>query len=47
MVPVFVVKVVEIAVGYAVGVKASDALDKGVEVIKKVVEAKKEKGLSK
>ena len=41
MLPVFVVKVVEIAVGYAVGVKASDALDKGVEVIKKVVESKK------
>lgn len=41
MLPVFVVKVVEIAVGYAVGVKASDALDKGVKVVKKVVEAKK------
>lgn len=41
MLPVFVVKVVEIAVGYAVGVKASDALDKGVEVVKKIVDAKK------
>jgi hypothetical protein len=41
MLPVFVVKVVEIAVGYAVGVKASDAVDKGVEVVKKLVEAKK------
>ena len=43
MLPVFVVKVVEIAVGYAVGVKASEALDKGVVVVKKVVKAKKEK----
>lgn len=42
MLPVFVAKVVEIAVGYAVGVKASDALDKGVEVVKKIVEAKKQ-----
>jgi hypothetical protein len=41
MLPVFVVKVVEIAVGYGVGVKASDALDKGVEIAKKIVEAKK------
>ena len=41
MLPVFVVKVVEIAVGYAVGVKASDAFDKGIEVVKKAVEAKK------
>jgi hypothetical protein len=41
MLPVAVVKIVEIAVGYAVGVKASDALDKGIEVVKKVVEAKK------
>ncbi len=47
MLPVFVVKVVEIAVGYAVGVKASDAVDKGVEVIKKVVEAKKKAGAQK
>ena len=42
MLPVFVGKVVEIAVGYVVGVKASDALDKGVEVVKKIVEAKKQ-----
>lgn len=41
MLPVFVVKVAEIAVGYVVGVKASDALNKGTKVIKKVVEAKK------
>lgn len=42
MLPVFVVKVAQIAVGYVAGVKASDALDKGVEVIKKIVEAKKQ-----
>lgn len=41
MLPVFIVKVAEIAVGYAVGVKASDALNKGIDVVKKVVEAKK------
>lgn len=41
MLPVFVVKVVEIAVGAAVGIKASDALDKGIEVVKKAVKAKK------
>lgn len=41
MLPNVVVKVVEIAAGVFVGVKASDALDKGIEVIKKVVEAKK------
>lgn len=41
MLPVFVVKVAEIAVGYMVGAKASDALDKGIEVVKKVVESKK------
>lgn len=41
MLPVAIVKVVEIAAGYVVGVKASDALDKGIEVVKKVVEAKK------
>ena len=41
MLPVFVVKVVQIAAGYVVGVKASDALDKGVEVVKKVVKNKK------
>lgn len=44
MLPVFVVKVVEIAVGYTVGVKANDALNKGIEVVKKVVEAKKGAG---
>lgn len=42
MLPVFVVKVVEIAAGYVVGTLASDALDKGVEVAKKIVKAKKE-----
>lgn len=47
MLPVFVVKVVEIAVGYAVGVKASDALDKGIEVAKKVVVKAKKNGAQK
>ena len=41
MLPVFVVKVVEIAVGYTVGVKANEAMNKGIKVIKKVVEDKK------
>ena len=41
MLPVFVVKVVEIATGYVVGTLASDALNKGVEITKKIVEAKK------
>ena len=41
MLKVFVKRVVEIAVGCAIGVTAADALDKGVEVIKKVVEAKR------
>ena len=41
MLPVAIVKVVEIAAGVLVGVKTSDALDKGIEVVKKVVEAKK------
>ena len=41
MLPIAIVKVVEIAAGVLVGVKASDAVDKGVEVIKKVVESKK------
>lgn len=41
MLPLVVVKVAEIAAGVLVGVKASDALDKGIEVVKKVVEAKK------
>ena len=36
-----VVKVAQIAAGYVVGVLASDALNKGTKVIKKVVEAKK------
>lgn len=36
-----VVKVAQVAVGVAVGMKASDAFDKGIEAIKKVVEAKK------
>lgn len=36
-----VVKAAQIAVGVFVGVKASDAFDKGVDVLKKVVEAKK------
>lgn len=41
MLPVFVVRVAEIAVGIAVGLKAGEALNKGVEVAKKVVEAKR------
>lgn len=41
MLPVVVAKVVEIAVGVTVGIKASDALDKGIEVVKKAVKAKK------
>ena len=41
MLPVFVVKVVQIAAGYVVGSMASDALNKGTEIVKKVVEAKK------
>lgn len=40
MLPV-VVKIAQIAAGYVVGTLASDALNKGTEVIKKVVEAKK------
>lgn len=36
-----VVKAAQVAVGVFVGVKASDAFDKGVEAIKKVVKAKK------
>lgn len=44
MLPVFVAKVVEIAVGYTVGVKANEALNKGVKVIKNIVEAKKKEG---
>ena len=41
MLPVGLVKVVQIAAGYVVGTLASDALNKGTKVIKKVVEAKK------
>ena len=41
MFPVVVVKVVQIAVGVAVGNLASDTLDKGIEVVKKVVKTKK------
>ena len=41
MLPI-VVKVVQIAVGVAVGNLASDALDKGIDVAKKIVKAKKE-----
>ena len=41
MLPVAVVKVVQIAAGYVVGTLASDALDKGIDVVKKVIEAKK------
>lgn len=41
MLPVVVAKVVEIAVGVAVGNMASDAVDKTIEVIKKGVKAKK------
>ena len=42
MLPVFVVKVVEIAAGYVVGTLASDALNKGTDAVKKVVKAKKD-----
>lgn len=41
MLPIAVVKIVEIAAGYVVGTLASDALNKGTKVIKKVVESKK------
>ena len=44
MLPIAIVKVVEIAAGVLVGVKASDTLDKGIEVVKKVVKAKKGAG---
>lgn len=43
MLPVFVVKVAEIIVGVAIGNVASDALDKGIDVAKKVVEDVKAK----
>ena len=42
MLPVFVVKVAQIAAGYVVGTLASDALNKATDSIKKVVKAKKE-----
>lgn len=42
MLPVAIVKVVQIAAGIVVGNVASDALDKVVDGVKKVVEAKKE-----
>jgi hypothetical protein len=41
MLPVAIVKVVQIAAGLVVGNLASDALDKAVVGVKKVVEAKK------
>lgn len=41
MLPVAIVKVVQIAAGYVVGSLASDALNKATDSIKKVVEAKK------
>ena len=41
MLPVAIVKVVQIAAGYVVGTLASDALNKGTEVVKKMYEAKK------
>lgn len=41
MLPVVIVKIVQIAAGVAVGNLASDALDKGIEVAKKIVKAKK------
>ena len=47
MLPVFVVKVAQIAVGYAVGCLASDALNGTAKGIKKVVKNKKEKAPSK
>lgn len=43
MLPVFVVQVAKIAAGYVVGTLASEALDKGVEVAKKVVDDVKAK----
>lgn len=41
MLPVVVAKVVQIAVGVAVGNMASDAMDKVIDSVKKVVESKK------
>ena len=42
MLPIAIVKVVEIAAGYVVGSLAGDALNKGTKIIKNVVKAKKE-----
>lgn len=36
-----IVNIAQIAAGVAVGTLASEAVDKGIEVVKKVVEAKK------
>ena len=47
MLPVFAVKVVQIAAGYVVGSLASDTLNGTVKGIKKVVKNKKEKAPSK
>ena len=44
MLPVFIVKVVEVAVGVAIGNLASDTVDKVVDGVKKIVEAKKGEG---
>ena len=41
MLPVFIVKVAQIAAGIVVGNVASDTLDKAIDSVKKVVEAKK------
>lgn len=41
MLPVAIVKVVEIAAGYVVGTLAADALNKGTKVVKNIVESKK------
>ena len=42
MLPVAIVKVVQIAAGIVVGNVASDTLDKVVDKVKEVIEAKKE-----
>lgn len=41
MLPVVIAKVVEIAVGVAIGNAAGDAVNKGVKIVKGIVEAKK------
>lgn len=41
MLPVFVVKVAEIAIGLAVGSLAHDAVNKGEQAVKKVIDKKK------